>query len=408
MAVGLTGLPELYPVAGISLGTAAAGIRYRGRDDLVVMEMAPGGTAAAVFTRNAFCAAPVSVAREHLGLFSPRFLLINAGNANAGTGKQGLADARESCKSLAGAGGCRPAEVLPFSTGVIGEPLPLARLQAGIPALLSNRSGDAAAWERAARAIMTTDTVPKGASRRFEQAGRTVTVTGIAKGSGMIHPDMATMLAYVATDAAVERELLSVCLKRAVDRSFNRISVDGDTSTNDACVLLASGGTGLPAIEHEDDPALASFQEALDGVCLELAQAIIRDGEGATKFITVRVEGGATPGECAAVAFTIAHSPLVKTACFASDPNWGRILAAVGRAGLEGLDISRVTIHLDDVSIVMNGGRHPDYREEMGAAVMKRPEFTIRVNLGRGDHTTEVWTTDLSYDYVKINAEYRS
>ena len=406
MAVGLTGLPELHPVAGITLGATAAGIRYRNRDDLVAIGMVPGGTAAAVFTRNAFCAAPVLVAREHLALLEPRYLLINAGNANAGTGQPGLLDAQASCKALAEAAGCRTPEVLPFSTGVIGEPLPVARIEAALPALLGALREDG--WESAARAIMTTDTVAKGASRRYEWGGRAYAVTGIAKGSGMIRPDMATMLAFVATDAPVARDVLSRALKQAVDGSFNRITVDGDTSTNDSCVLLASGAAGGESIVSAEDPALAPFQAALDAVCLELAQAIIRDGEGATKFITVAVDDGASVEEAAAVAYTIAHSPLVKTACFASDPNWGRILAAVGRAGLEALDIARVTIHLDDVCIVMNGGRHPDYREELGAAVMANPEFTIRVNLGRGAHATEVWTTDLSFDYVKINAEYRT
>ncbi len=395
---------EPLTVAGIRLGTARAGIKYPDRRDLVVVELAAGTQAAAVFTRNAFCAAPVTVARTHLAAASPRYLVINTGNANAGTGRQGLADAEASCRSLAERTGCRSEEVLPFSTGVIGEPLPLFRLVTGLPEALATLRPDG--WAEAAAGIMTTDTRPKWASRRLTLAGREVTITGIAKGAGMIRPDMATMLAFVATDAAVDPALLREILHEAVADSFNAITVDGDTSTNDACLLLATGrsGANVPATGGDR----ARFATAVSEVCVDLAQAIVRDGEGATKFITVRVEGGRDVAECRQVAYTIAHSPLVKTAFFASDPNWGRILAAVGRSGLDALDLERVTIHLDEVCIVRDGGRAPDYTEEQGQRVMARPEIAIRVELGRGGAAARIWTTDLSFDYVRINAEYRT
>jgi len=395
---------EPLTVAGIRLGTARAGIKYPDRRDLVVVELAAGTQAAAVFTRNAFCAAPVTVARAHLAAASPRYLVINTGNANAGTGRQGLADAEASCRSLAERTGCRSEEVLPFSTGVIGEPLPLFRLVTGLPE--TNRNNGPDGWADAAAGIMTTDTRPKWASRRLTLAGREATITGIAKGAGMIRPDMATMLAFVATDAAVDPALLREILHEAVADSFNAITVDGDTSTNDACLLLATGrsGASIPATGGDR----ARFATAVSEVCVDLAQAIVRDGEGATKFITVRVEGGRDVAECRQVAYTIAHSPLVKTAFFASDPNWGRILAAVGRSGLDALDLERVTIHLDEVCIVRDGGRAPDYTEEQGQRVMARPEIAIRVELGRGGAAARIWTTDLSFDYVRINAEYRT
>lgn len=395
---------EPLTVAGVRLGTARAGIKYPDRRDLVVVELAAETQAAAVFTRNAFCAAPVTVARTHLAAASPRYLVINTGNANAGTGRQGLADAEASCRSLAERTGCRSEEVLPFSTGVIGEPLPLFRLVTGLPEALATLRPDG--WAEAAAGIMTTDTRPKWASRRLTLAGREVTITGIAKGAGMIRPDMATMLAFVATDAAVDPALLREILHEAVADSFNAITVDGDTSTNDACLLLATGrsGANVPATGGDR----ARFATAVGEVCVDLAQAIVRDGEGATKFITVRVEGGRDVAECRQVAYTIAHSPLVKTAFFASDPNWGRILAAVGRSGLDALDLERVTIHLDEVCIVRDGGRAPDYTEEQGQRVMARPEIAIRVELGRGGAAARIWTTDLSFDYVRINAEYRT
>jgi glutamate N-acetyltransferase/amino-acid N-acetyltransferase len=396
---------DIHPVPGIRLATAAAGIRYQGRDDLLLVELAEGGAAAAVFTRNAFCAAPVSIAREHLASATPRYLLINAGNANAGTGQSGMVAARETCRLAAEAAGCRPEQVLPFSTGVIGQDLPVEPFARSLPALVAALAEDG--WQRAAAAIMTTDTVPKLACRQFTVGGRTVTVTGISKGSGMIHPDMATMLAYVATDAAVPDALLQQALATAVQPSFNSITVDGDTSTNDACVLLASGCSGV-SVAQLDDAAGQAFQQALSEVCYELARAIVLDGEGATKLVEILVETAADEVEARAVAFTVAHSPLVKTALFASDPNWGRILAAVGRAGLAGLDIEAVRIWLDDTCIVSGGGRDPAYTEAAGQAVMDRPAFQIRIALGRGVAATRVLTCDLSFDYVKINAEYRT
>lgn len=398
--------PEFLSIPGIRLGAAAAGIKYPDRDDLVVISLPENGACAAVFTRNAFCAAPVTVAREHLAKDVPRYLLINSGNANAGTGEAGLADARASCKELARLAGCEPHQVLPFSTGVIGECLPMDRLLAALPGAMVAPAEDG--WPVAARAIMTTDTVPKLVSRRFEVEGQSISVTGMAKGSGMICPDMATMLAYVATDASVDAGLLQSCLEQAVAPSFNSITVDGDTSTNDACVLLASGASSVPLINDAASEAYGQLSRAVSDVCLELARAIVRDGEGATKLVEVLVEEAAHGPEARQVAYTIAHSPLVKTALFASDPNWGRILAAVGRAGLQGLDIDRVQIWLDEVCIVRDGGRAPDYTEEAGQSVMDRSELVIRVVLGRGDITSRVLTCDLSYDYVRINAEYRT
>ncbi len=394
----------LFPVAGIRTGTACAGIKYAGRRDLVVIEVASGSTAAAVFTRNAFCAAPVSVAKRHLSIAAPRYLVINTGNANAGTGQRGLDDAEASCEALAELVGCQAQEVLPFSTGVIGEPLPLQRLIAGLPQALAGLRPDG--WMEAAQGIMTTDTRPKGASRRLTIAGHPITLTGIAKGAGMIKPDMATMLAFIVTDAGIDKGLLQRCLAAAVADSFNAITVDGDTSTNDACVLLATGQSGLTIREEGD--AYTTFTAALRELCIELAQGIVRDGEGATKFITIEVEQGRNPAECRQVAYAIAHSPLVKTAFFASDPNWGRILAAVGRAGLPDLVLDAVVLYLDEVCIVRNGARAEDYTEERGQQVMRRGDITIRVQLGRGQAGARIWTTDLSFDYVRINAEYRT
>ncbi|NIP73408.1 MAG: bifunctional glutamate N-acetyltransferase/amino-acid acetyltransferase ArgJ [Gammaproteobacteria bacterium] len=405
MPVGLKkDIAALAPVAGVRLAAGSAGIRAHGGDDLMLMELCEGARTAAVFTRNAFCAAPVVVAREHLAGAMPRLLLVNAGNANAGTGRVGLQDARRCCTAAARATGCRATQVLPFSTGVIGERLPAERIETALPALVEGWREDA--WAAAARAIMTTDTVAKGTSRRVQVGGQTVTVTGIAKGAGMICPDMATMLAFVATDAAVARQLLAECLGAAVEESFNRITVDGDTSTNDACVLVATGRSGA-AIEDRGE-AFQALGRAVTDVCTTLAQSIVRDGEGATRFVPVEVCGGRTRGECLKVAYAIAHSPLVKTALFAGDPNWGRILAAMGRSGVPELDIERVVIHLGGVCIVRGGGRAPEYTEQAGQAVMGRDEIPIRVDLGLGGERAQVWTTDLSYEYVKINAEYRS
>ena len=395
---------EPLPVPGIRLGVACASIKYADRRDLVVMEVAVGSHCAAVFTRNAFCAAPVTVAKAHLRTSSPRYLVINTGNANAGTGHQGVQDAEAICAAVAELGGCLPTEVLPLSTGVIGEPFPVERLRAGLPGALADLRPDG--WLDAAWGIMTTDTRPKFASRRLVIAGHAITVTGIAKGAGMIRPDMATMLAFVATDAAVAPELLQGMLAAAIDMSFNAITVDGDTSTNDACVLVATGQAGLEISAASEE--YEAFQAALQGVCMELAQAIVRDGEGATKFITVTVEQGRDTVECRQVAYTIAHSPLVKTAFFAADPNWGRILAAVGRSGLDHLNLSGVSIDLDEVAIVRCGERAADYMEADGQRVMRRGDITIRVQLGRGEAMARIWTTDLSFDYVRINAEYRT
>ena len=395
--------PTLFSVPGIRLGTACAGIKKPNRRDLVIMEIASDSTCAAVFTRNAFCAAPVTMARAHLATHTPRYLLINTGNANAGTGAQGLRDAQVCCETLAQLTGAESTQILPFSTGVIGEPLPVTRLCAGLPEALANL--DEHGWDLAAQGIMTTDTRPKGASRQLMLQGRTITVTGIAKGSGMIRPDMATMLAFVATDGGLDSARLRRCLHEAADVSFNRITVDGDTSTNDACLLIATGRSGVHVADGDDYQALCM---AVCDVCVELAQAIVRDGEGATKFITIDVRGGRDEAECKLAAYAIAHSPLVKTAFFASDPNWGRILAAVGRAGIADLLIESVVMHLDDVCIVRNGGRAPDYQEADGQRVMQRDAITIRIDLGRGTAQTQIWTCDLSHEYVRINAEYRT
>jgi len=403
MAVNLTEPTALNPVAGIRLAPVAAGIRYRNRDDLLLMEIAPGATTAAVFTQNAFCAAPVIVAREHLAREQPGYLLINAGNANAGTGLEGIEAARAACAAVARATGCAPAAVLPFSTGVIGEPLPIDRIAAAIPAALSGLSADN--WPAAMRSIMTTDTVGKGCSRRFTWNGREATITGIAKGSGMIRPDMATMLAFIATDAVVPEPVLRATLASVVEETFNCITVDGDTSTNDALVVVATGRSGLVAAAGE---ALDVFRATLLEVCLFLAQAIVRDGEGATKFIAVTVTGADDREEARRAAFTVAHSPLVKTALFASDPNWGRILAAVGRAGIDRLDVSRVTIAIGGVRIVEGGGRAASYTEEAGQRAMRESEIQIGIDLGRGGASATVWTCDFSFEYVRINAEYRS
>jgi len=405
MPVNLPPLPELHPVPGIRLGTTRAQIRKKDRRDLVVIECTPGTTAVAVFTKNRFCAAPVSVAREYLSQTAPRALLINTGFANAGTGSGGMNDARRSCAELAVCLGCAPNEVLPFSTGVIGERLPIDKLVAGLPGSLGALSESG--WEEAAHGIMTTDTLPKGSSRRVQIEDKTVTVTGIAKGAGMICPNMATLLAFIATDAAVERDVLQQCLSAAAGESFNRISVDGDTSTNDSCVLLATGKSGLK-IHAVRGAAFDVFNGAVREVLAELAQAIVRDAEGATKFITIDVVQGASQADCLEVAYSIAHSPLVKTAFFASDPNWGRILAAVGRARIPRLDVDRVSIYLDDVCIARQGARAPEYSEAQGQAIMAKSEICVRVDLGDGTAKARLWTCDLSHEYVTINAEYRT
>jgi len=403
---------DLHAVAGLRIGTAMAGVRKANRRDLVVFALDEGSAAAGVFTSNRFCAAPVQVCREHLagaGGGRVRALVINTGNANAGTGADGLARARRTCAALATHLHLQPQQVLPFSTGVIMEVLPVDRIEAGLPqALAALRPADGGAWAEAAEGIMTTDTLPKAASRRIEIGGRAVHVSGISKGAGMIRPDMATMLGFVATDAVVAPELLLPLLRETADRSFNRITIDGDMSTNDSFVLMATMRAGHAPITSLDSGEGRALRAAVGEVAEQLAQAIVRDGEGATKFISVHVMGGRTAQECRQAAYAVAHSPLVKTAFFASDPNLGRILAAVGYAGITDLDQSLIDMHLDDVHVVRQGGRHPDYKEEMGQRVMKQSEITIRVDLHRGDAQALLWTCDLSHDYVSINADYRS
>jgi glutamate N-acetyltransferase/amino-acid N-acetyltransferase len=391
----------LHSVPGVELGVAMSGVRKANRKDLLVIRLAPGSVVAAVFTQNRFCAAPVTVCKINLSKKEKiKALVINTGNANAGTGEDGSRRAQRVCAALAGFIDCKPGQVLPFSTGVIMEQLPVERIVAGLPQALGNKSD----WFSAAEAIMTTDTVPKAFSRKVRLSSGEAVVTGIAKGAGMIHPNMATMLGFVATDAALSTSALQRCAKNAADQSFNCITVDGDTSTNDAFVLMATGAG--PVCRSKQD--LARIEKAIVEVSQQLAQAIIRDGEGATKFVTVRIEKGRSTDECRRVAYAIAHSPLVKTAFFASDPNLGRILAAIGYAGIDDLQTAKVDLYLDEVLVAKNGGRNPAYREEQGIAAMKKAEFTVRAVLNRGKAEATVWTCDLSFDYVKINAEYRT
>ncbi|MDB5775892.1 MAG: argJ [Herbaspirillum sp.] len=400
---------NLQPVAGVELGHAEAGVRKASRKDVLVIKLAPAATVAGVFTLNRFCAAPVQISRQHLAQATAaapiRALLINTGNANAGTGAAGLANAHATCDALAALLGCASQQILPFSTGVILEPLPVDRITAGLPQALSNLQADN--WFNAAEAIMTTDTQPKAASRRVTIAGKTVTMTGISKGAGMIRPNMATMLGFLAIDAAVAQPVLDILVKQAADKSFNCITIDGDTSTNDSFMLIATGGGEL-RVDAVGTAEYAALAEAVTSIAQELAQMIIRDGEGATKFITVTVEDGANVEECRKIAYSIGHSPLVKTAFFASDPNLGRILAAIGYAGVDDLDVSKLNLYLDDVWVAKEGGRHPDYLEADGQRVMQQSEITVRVKLGRGNASVTIWTCDLSHDYVSINADYRS
>jgi glutamate N-acetyltransferase/amino-acid N-acetyltransferase len=404
MAVGPFSEVTYYPIAGFQLGTAAAGIKTPGRKDLVVMQAQAGSSMAGVFTANAFCAAPVHLCRRHLLDDSPLALVINTGNANAGTGMEGDADALKTCTELAQALNLKSSQVLPFSTGVIGEKLPIDKIVTSLPKAIEQL--DINGWQDAALGILTTDTRTKGASVQVEHIGQTISLTGIAKGSGMIRPNMATMLAFVATDVQCSPTLTQDLLNQAVNQSFNRITVDGDMSTNDSCVLIATGASDLCL--DEDSALVAKFSNALTQLMQQLAHAIVRDGEGATKFISVEVKGGANSEECLQVAYAIAHSPLIKTAMFASDPNWGRILAAVGYSGVPNLDVNILTIHLGDSLLVDQGGCAIGYTEAAGQKVMDEEEITIRVDLKRGDAKETVWTTDLSYDYVKINADYRS
>ncbi|MGC1176235.1 bifunctional glutamate N-acetyltransferase/amino-acid acetyltransferase ArgJ [Polaromonas sp.] len=413
MPVNLLATPadQLYPVPGVRWGIAEAGIRKAGRKDLSVLLLDEGASVGAVFTQNRFCAAPVQICREHLAKNGKqgrgiRAMLINTGNANAGTGADGLGRAQASCVALARELKVMPEQILPFSTGVIMEPLPHERIAAGLQAALADAKADN--WGKAAEAIMTTDTVAKAFSSRITLGGAPVTITGISKGAGMIRPNMATMLGFMATDARVSQGLMAQLATELAEGSFNRVTVDGDTSTNDSFVVIATNQAKHPEITSLDSVEGAALRAAMLDIARKLAQAIVRDGEGATKFITVQVEGGKTGAECRQVAYAIAHSPLVKTAFFASDPNLGRILAAVGYAGIADLDQTKIDLYLDDVLVAKNGGRHPDYVETDGQRVMKQSEITVRVVLGRGAATDTVWTCDLSYDYVKINADYRS
>lgn len=407
MAVGLEVLKNYYPVNGIRIGIAQAGVKYEGRNDLVIFELAPGSRVSGVFTLNAFCAAPVQVAKKHLNEADTRYLVINTGNANAGTGPQGMADALATCEQLAALTGTSTDQILPFSTGVIGEPLPMDKLIAGLAPALENLSSDV--WPLAAEGIMTTDTLPKGYSQQVKiTKGEKITISGISKGAGMIMPNMATMLAYLTTDAVIAKPLLDNMCKELADKSFNRVTVDGDTSTNDSCMLIATAQANMEEINSKEDPRYAATFDALLEAFMVLSHAIVRDGEGATKFVTMEVQQAASVEEALAVAYTVAHSPLVKTALFACDANWGRILAAVGRAGVQDMVLEDIDIFLDDVCIVRSGGRAESYTEEAGAAIFAQEEITISIRLGRGNITERVWTTDLSHDYVSINADYRS
>jgi len=403
MAVNYTPVGDLLPVDGIRLSTAAAGIRYKDRDDLLLIEVSEGSSVAGVFTQNRFCAAPVLLCREYLKKQSPRFLVINSGNANAGTGEQGLSNARNICQSLGELAGVVTDQILPFSTGVIGEQLPVEPFKEAFPPALKSLNKNS--WLAAAKAIMTTDTVPKALSRQLTVGERKITLTGIAKGSGMIEPNMATMLAYIATDAAISPDLLQTMLKQAADLSFNSITVDGDTSTNDALMLMATGKSDV-AVEKDED--IVIFQQALNEICQYLAQSIIRDAEGATKFVTLSVQSAPDLETARAVAFTVARSPLVKTALFASDPNWGRILAAIGRSPVKRLDISKLSLWLGDTQLIGAGQPVATYTEQAGQSEMENEEITIRIDLNDGEANAIVWTSDLSHDYVTINAEYRS
>ena len=409
MPVNLTApvASSLHPVAGVRIGVAEAGVRKANRKDLTVFLLDEGASVGGVFTRNRFCAAPVQICRERLTAGAAvRAIVVNTGNANAGTGEDGLARARQTCEALAAQLKLQPDQVLPFSTGVIMEPLPVDRIVAGLPAAIAD--AQPAHWARAAEGIMTTDTVPKAASAKAMVGGVEVTITGISKGAGMIRPNMATMLGFLATDAKVDQAVMKQLAFELAEGSFNRVTIDGDTSTNDSFIVIATNKAANAPVTALDSVDGQALKAAMLGVARQLAQAIVRDGEGATKFITVQVEGGKTTAECRQVAYAIAHSPLVKTAFFASDPNLGRILAAVGYAGIDDLDQTRIDLYLDDVHVAVNGGRNPSYREEDGQRVMKQAEITVRVNLGRGSASDTVWTCDLSHDYVSINADYRS
>lgn len=406
MAVGEYTFPNMLPIAGVKLTAVSAGIKKVGRRDVVLFELAKGASVAGVFTKNAFCAAPVTVCREHLAAAPIRYLVINSGNANACTGDQGYRDAKATCEAIADLKGIKAEQVLPFSTGVIGEPLPLQKILTVLPEGLAQvvETG----WDDAAHGIMTTDTRPKGFSEQVILDGVTVTVNGIAKGAGMIKPNMATMLGYIATDAKIAQPVLQQICREAANKSFNRITIDGDTSTNDSCILIASNKAPMAEINEAAGASYEILRDVLIRAFTFLAQCIVADGEGATKFVTVAVSGGATQQECLDVAYSVAHSPLIKTALFASDPNWGRIVAAIGYAGVAELDATKVRVHLNETLIVENGGRAASYSEEQGQAIMSQANIAINIDLGRGDASEIIWTTDLSYEYVRINADYRS
>lgn len=406
MAVGLHEFPVIPEIKGVRIGYAEAGIKKANKKDIVLFELCEGAAVAGVFTQNAFCAAPVRLCQKHLATTNARYLLINTGNANAGTGKSGLVNASLTCQYLAKEVGVSEEEILPFSTGVIGEPLPVEKIVAAIPTAIANLSADN--WQAAGVGIMTTDTLPKGSVRSFEFDGRHYTVAGISKGAGMIRPNMATMLGYVFSDIAMDKVLLQSILKDVVNKSFNRITVDSDTSTNDSCIAVATGKAGNELVTDINSPLAKAFVAAFTEVMQELAHAIVRDGEGATKFVTVEVIGAAKVSDATKTAFEVAHSPLVKTALFASDPNWGRILAVVGRAGVEGLDVDKVQLHINGFEIARDGGRSPGYLEEHGQQAMAPAEIHIQIDLGAGDASDTVWTTDFSHEYVTINAEYRT
>lgn len=406
MPVNLSVFENFNTIGGIKIGTSNAGVKQTTRPDIVIFELAPSANTAGIFTENAFCAAPVQISKQHLAQAQTRYLIINTGNANAGTGKGGYDDALEICKAVAQEKGVAVEQVLPFSTGVIGERLPMGKILPAIPKALEGTRDDA--WFEASRGIMTTDTQPKGVSAQFEFEGKTISISGISKGAGMIKPNMATMLGFIATDAPVEKGLLQELCSELGNKSFNRISIDGDTSTNDSCILIASGTADVAELTSKEQPLYKVLKAELEKVFLYLAHAIVRDGEGATKFVAINVQNCENSKEALRIAYTVAHSPLVKTALFASDANWGRILAAVGRSGVRDMSVEDINIFLDDVCIVEGGARAASYTEEAGAAVMAQSELTIRIDMGRGKADETVWTTDLSHDYVSINADYRS
>ncbi|MFY0641837.1 MAG: bifunctional glutamate N-acetyltransferase/amino-acid acetyltransferase ArgJ [Bermanella sp.] len=406
MPVNLSVFENFNTIDGIKIGFTNAGVKQTKRPDIVVFELDEAASTAGIFTENAFCAAPVQISKKHLKEAHTRYLIINTGNANAGTGKGGYEDALEICKTVADAKGVAIEQVLPFSTGVIGERLPMGKILSAIPNALENTKADV--WFDASRGIMTTDTQPKGTSTQFEYEGQTISISGISKGAGMIKPNMATMLGFIATDAPVEKEILQEICSELGNKSFNRISIDGDTSTNDSCMLMASGTANVKKLTSKDQPFYQILKDELEKVFLYLAHAIVRDGEGATKFVAINVQNCENSKEALRIAYTIAHSPLVKTALFASDANWGRILAAVGRSGVRDMDVEKINLYLDDVCIAENGARAAGYTEAAGSAVMAQSELTIRVDMGRGDASETVWTTDLSHEYVTINADYRS